>query len=90
MFRNYRLETWHTGHSLAATRNLGLLTTCAGTAAAIYYFYTHFSSGEQMIPMSGNHMVAGVWAGMCIKWGVALSWYGHKYKLILDREYSLI
>ena len=43
-----------------------------------------------MFPMSGNHMVAGVWAGMCIKWGVALSWYGHKYKLILDREYSLI
>ena len=85
MFRNYRLETWHTQHSLAANRNLGLLTTCAGTAATIYYFYTHFSSGEPIYPM-----VAGVWAGMCIKWGVALSWYGHKYKLILDREYSLI
>ena len=37
-----------------------------------------------------NNMVRGVWAGMCVKWGVALGYYGHKYKLLLDREYSLI
>ena len=56
----------------------------------IFYLYTHFSSGEPMFPMSDNHMIAGVWSGMCVKWGGALAWYGHKYKQILDREYSLI
>lgn len=43
-----------------------------------------------MVPIGTNNMVRGVWAGMCVKWGVALGYYGHKYKLLLDREYSLI
>ena len=30
--RNHLLESWHTGHSLAATRNLGVLASCAGLA----------------------------------------------------------
>ena len=89
-FRNHRLESWHTGHSLAAMRNLGLLTSCAGLAGIVYYFYTHFATGEAPLPVRDNNLVRGVWAGMCVKWGVAQAYYGHKYKSILDREYSLI
>jgi len=90
LYRNYRLENWHTGHSLAATRNFGLLSTAAGVAAAIYYFYLHFANSEPVFPISDNNMIPGVWAFMCVKWGLALSWYGHKYKLILDRDYTLM
>ena len=88
--RNHLLESWHTGHSLAATRNLGVLASCAGLAGGVYYLYIHWSAGEAMLPLASNNMVRAVWAGMCVKWGVALSYYGHKYKLLLDREYSLI
>ena len=88
--RNHLLESWHTGHSLAATRNLGVLASCAGLAGGVYYLYIHWSAGEAMLPLASNNLVRAVWAGMCVKWGVALSYYGHKYKLLLDREYSLI
>ena len=90
IYRNFRLENWHTSHSLAATRNFGLLTTLAGAAGAIYYFYTHFYYQEPMLPFSENHLISAVWAMMTLKWGLALSWYGHKYKMILDREYTLM
>ena len=88
--RNYRLERWHTGLSLAATRNLGLLTLTAGLAATLYYFYTHIAYHEDMFPIAENSLIAGVWSMMCVKWGFALSWSAHQYKQVLDREYSLI
>ena len=87
--RNFRLESWHTGHSLAATRNLGLLTLTAGAAASLYYFYTHIAQGEEMFPIAENSLIAGVWALMCVKWGLALAWAAHKYRHQY-REYSLI
>jgi len=89
LYRNFRLESWHTGHSLAATRNLGLLTLTAGAAASLYYFYTHIAQGEEMFPIANNNLIAGVWALMCVKWGLALSWAAHQYRLQY-REYSLI
>jgi len=90
LYRNYRLERWHTGLSLAATRNLGLLTLTAGLAATLYYFYTHIAYHEEMFPIAENSLIAGVWSMMCVKWGFALSWSAHQYKQVLDREYSLI
>ena len=54
------------------------------------YFYTHFYYQEPMHPFSENHLISAVWAMMTLKWGLALTWYGHKYKLILDREYTLM
>ena len=87
--RNFRLESWHTGHSLAATRNLGLLTLTAGAAASLYYFYTHFAEGEEMFPIAENSLIAGVWSLMCVKWGLALAWAAQQYRATY-REYSLI
>ena len=40
LYRSHRLETWHTPHSLAACRDLGLLTMVGGLAATVYYIYT--------------------------------------------------
>ena len=40
MYRSYRLETWHTSHSLAACRDLGLLTLVGGLGGSTYYIYT--------------------------------------------------
>ena len=61
----------------------------AGAAASLYYFYTHIAQGEEMFPIAGNSLIAGVWALMCVKWGLALAWAAHQYRLQY-REYSLI
>ena len=42
-----------------------------------------------MFPIAGNSLIAGVWALMCVKWGLALAWATHQYRLQY-REYSLI
>ena len=40
LYKSYRLETWHTPHSLAATRDLGILTILGGVGGTTYYIYT--------------------------------------------------
>ena len=90
LYRNLRLERWHTGHSLAATRNLGLLTLTAGSVASFYYLYNHVANHEEMFPISDSSLIAMVWSMMCVKWGLALAWSAHRYKQSLDSEYSLI
>ena len=42
-----------------------------------------------MFPIAENSLIAGVWALMCVKWGLALAWAAHKYRHQY-REYSLI
>lgn len=90
LYRNFRLESWHTPHSLAALRNLAILAILASSSATIYYWYTAFSEHESIQPISDSHMIAGVWSFMTFKWSVALGYSSHKYKVLLDREYSLL
>ena len=40
LYKSYRLETWHTPHSLSACRDLGLLTMVGGLGATVYYVYS--------------------------------------------------
>jgi hypothetical protein len=35
-------------------------------------------------------MLAGVWAFMAAKWSLGLVVFGHKYKRLLHREYTLL
>jgi len=90
LYRNFRLESWHTPHSLAALRNLGILAILASTSATIYYWYTAISQHEPIQPIADSHMIAGVWSFMTVKWSGALGYSSHKYKSLLDREYSLL
>merc|ERR1719509_623463 len=46
LYRNHRLADWHTLHSLAANRNLGLLTLALSLASTVYYFYTAISEHQ--------------------------------------------
>ena len=50
LYRSYKLESWHTPHSLIACRDLGLLTMVGGLAGTVYYFYTAVSN---QVPYSG-------------------------------------
>jgi hypothetical protein len=90
LYRNFRLETWHTPHSLLSLRNLAILGFLASISATVYYFYTAASQHEPVYPISDSHLIRGVWAFMTLKWSVALAYYAQKYKRLLDREYSLM
>eukprot|EP00092_Neocalanus_flemingeri_P023561 GFUD01025549.1.p1 GENE.GFUD01025549.1~~GFUD01025549.1.p1 ORF type:complete len:150 (+),score=34.57 GFUD01025549.1:45-494(+) len=90
LYKSYRLETWHTPHSLSACRDLGLLTMVGGLAGTVYYIYTAVVNQEPMFPISDSSKIAAVWAFMCVKWGAGLAFFGQKYKLVIDREYSLL
>jgi hypothetical protein len=90
LYRNHRLETWHTPQSLSALRNLAILGICASISATIYYFYTALGSHESVYPYSDSHLLRGVWSMMTLKWTVALAFFSQKYKKLLDREYSLM
>lgn len=89
LYKNYRLEQWHTVHSITALRNLGLLTFLGGLGACIYYFYTVASEHQPLYPLSDSWLIAGVWSFMTVKWSVATVYFSQKYKTILDREYTL-
>jgi len=90
LYQNFKLESWHTTKSLAASRNLGLLTAAGATAATIYYLYVHLSTREAINPIENNHLISAVWSFMTVKWGLGLGFFGQKYKLVLQREYSLL
>lgn len=90
LYTNHRLHSWHTVHSLAANRNLGILTGVLSVGATVYYIYMAVSEGQQVFPIKDSWMIAGVWAFMTVKWSVGLVYLGHKYKCILDREYTLL
>ena len=42
--RNYRLEHWHTIHSLTALRNLGILTLLCSTGGICFHLYNKLHS----------------------------------------------
>lgn len=90
LYKNYRLNSWHTLHSLSANRNLGVLALMGSFGAMIYYFYTKYSEDQPTYPIKESYMIAGVWAFMTVKWSLGLSYYGQKYRTLLDREYSLM
>jgi len=90
LYKNHRLHSWHTVHSLAANRNLGILTGVLSTGALVYYLYMKFSESQDVFPIKDSWMIAAVWAFMTVKWSLALVYLGHKYKCILDREYTLL
>lgn len=90
LYKNQRLNSWHTLHSLAANRNLGVLTLMGSLGAMIYYFYSAFSEHQEVYPIKDSWLIAGVWAFMTVKWSLTLTLYGHKYMSLLDREYSLM
>jgi len=89
LYRNYRLEQWHTIHSLTALRNLGILTFLASAGATIYYFYDVIEEHQDLYPLSDSWMLAGVWSMMTLKWSIATVFFSQKYKTVLDREYTL-
>eukprot|EP00088_Acartia_fossae_P016373 TRINITY_DN19156_c0_g1_i1.p1 TRINITY_DN19156_c0_g1~~TRINITY_DN19156_c0_g1_i1.p1 ORF type:complete len:152 (+),score=10.94 TRINITY_DN19156_c0_g1_i1:50-505(+) len=89
LYRNLQLQEWHTEHSLAALRNLGILTGLASSVASIYYVYTAVSEHQPTYPIRDSYLLGGVWAFMTFKWSVGTIYYSHKYKTILAREYSL-
>jgi len=89
LYSNFRLEDWHTVHSLTALRNLGILTIFSSLGATVYYVYTAVSEGQEVYPISDSLLIAGVWGFMSFKWSVATIFYSQKYKTILDREYTL-
>ena len=43
-----------------------------------------------MFPIKDSSMIAAVWSFMCVKWGGGLAFFGQKYKMVIDREYSLL
>jgi cation transport ATPase len=90
LYRNQRLNSWHTLHSLAANRNLGVLALLGSLGAMVYYFYTAVSEHQEVYPIKDSWLIAGVWAFMSVKWSLGLTFYGHKYMGLLDREYSLM
>jgi len=54
-----RLADWHTLHSLAANRNLGLLTLALSLASTVYYFYTAISEHQPVYPIKDRSV--GCW-----------------------------
>lgn len=90
LFLNHRLPTWHTVHSLAANRNLGLLTLAFSIGATVYYIYTAISEHQPVYPIEDSYMIAGVWSFMTAKWSLGLVIYGHRYKRMLLEEYTLL
>jgi len=90
LFKNHRLHSWHTVHSLAANRNLGLLTLVLSVGATVYYVYMAIGEHQSVYPIKDSYMIAAVWGFMTFKWSFALVLVGHKYKRLLDREYTLL
>lgn len=90
LYKNHRLAAWHTLTSLTANRNLGILAFLGSFAATCYYWYTAFSEHQPMYPIKDSDMIAGVWAFMTVKWSIGLTFFGHKYNNLLEREYSLL
>jgi len=90
LYKNHRLSSWHTVTSLTANRNLGILALLASLTATTYYWYSAISEHQPMYPISESFMIAGVWAFMTVKWSAALTFFGHKYNLLLEREYIML
>lgn len=90
LYKSFRLENWHTPHSLSACRDLGLLTTLGGLTGTGYYTYCLLEYQESLLPFISSNWVSVVWSIMCVKCGLGLAYFGQKYKLMVDREYSLM
>ena len=45
---------------------------------------------EVLFPISDSSIIAAVMAFLCVMWGTLLAFFGQKYKLVIDREYSLL
>jgi hypothetical protein len=90
LYKNHRLAEWHTVTSLTANRNLGILALLGSLAATSYYWYTAFSQHQPLYPIGDSYMIAGVWAFMTVKWSAGLTFFGHKYNSLLEREYTLL
>jgi len=90
MYRNFRLDSWHTPKSLNALKLVAIVGLITSTFASLFYFYTAIGGHESVKPYKDSHLLRGVWSFMTVKWSGGLLYTAVKYKKLLSREYSLM
>ncbi|XP_076640967.1 uncharacterized protein LOC143352403 [Halictus rubicundus] len=87
---NGTLGRWHSKTTLNYLNFIGFLTALSAFAALIWYLFLTFYYHIPIEPLSTSTVIASVYAMICSKWGILLTYHSHKYELIIQEEHAPI
>lgn len=84
------LGRWHSKTTLNHLNLIGFLNALSAFAALIWYLFLTFYYHIPIEPLSKSTVIASVYAMICGKWGIILTYYSNKYQLIIREEQAPI
>ncbi|XP_078047614.1 uncharacterized protein LOC144475515 [Augochlora pura] len=84
------LVRWHSKATLAVLNYIGFSSALSGFTAMIWYLFVTFYYNIPIEPLSTSTAITAVYAMICGKWGIILTYHSHKFELIIQEQQTPI